>query len=224
MRTGLRLPPFVLGLAVCLFAACESAGYQKVDATATRMRSLRDNLTTLKTSVTSSADSLGGLVDKADVDPKPSFDQYQKDVRAAESAYDSLQSRFNEAKTQAYKVFGEWSTRTATISDADLKKLSEERRADLTQKLDKLVAAMQPAMEETQAYISTSKDLVEYLSLDLTPRGIKAISDKAKAQMRSSTSIADKLDDAITAADAAASEFATAKPPPPEKASTGSSH
>ncbi len=209
-----RLTSFLLG-SVAVIAACQSGGHQDVEATSARMESLKANIETLKTQVSGAASSLADVVSKADTDPKPAFDKYKSDAKTVESSYNSAATRLASVRTEADKLFKAWEERTKTLTDPDLQKRSEERRTNFSKMLDDVMSSTQKALDETKDFVKTNTDLVKYLGQDLTPSGIKAVADKSKAQSKSASSIADKLDDADKVATKAAQDFATAKPPPP---------
>jgi hypothetical protein len=212
-----RLTGLLGGLA--LVAACQSGGHQDVEATSSRMDALKTNVETLKSQVSAAAASLADLVSKADTDPKPAYDKYTKDSKAVDGSYNAAASRLTDVRTDADKLFKAWEERTKTITDPDLQKRSEERRANLSKSLDEVMQTTQKALDETKTFVASNNDLVKYLGQDLTPAGIKGVADKSKAQTKASSSIGDKLDDVIKVAGKAAQEFATAKPPPPPPAS-----
>jgi molecular chaperone DnaK (HSP70) len=201
---------------LAVFAACQSSGgHTEVEATSSRMDSLKTNAETLKTEAATAAASLNDLVAKAETDPKPAFDKYTKDAKAVEATYNAAASRLAEVRTEADKLFKSWEEKSKTITDPDLQKSSEERRAKLRKSLEEVGKVTQEALDETKGFVATNTDLVKYLGQDLTPAGIKAASDKAKKQSKAADEIGEKLDDVVKVAGKASAEFATAKPPPP---------
>jgi len=215
MKTVIRaaISAVLLGV-IPMVGGCQSSGNQSVDKTSTRMTELRTNAETLKTQVAASASSLAGIVETAEADPKPHYDKFVKDAKAVEGSFKSAQSRLSAARAEAEKLFRQWAENAKTITDPDLQKLSEERRAHLNETLEGVIKAMQDAVNETQVFVATQTDLVKYLGQDLTPAGIHGIEGKSKLQTKGASSIGEKLDDVVEAASKASSEFATAKPPP----------
>jgi hypothetical protein len=198
-------------------AACQSTGSDSVEATSTRMTTLSTNVQALKAKVTSNATTLNDVVAKADSDPKTAFATFKSDTDALNDAYAGAQSRLAEVQSEATTMFADWSKRSSEITDPDLKKASEERRAALSKTIEGVTSAMKPAMEELKGYTAASKDLVTYLSQDLTAPSIKAVGSKAKTHAKDAESINKKLDDVLSSAEKAAAQFATAKPPAPAK-------
>jgi DNA primase large subunit len=200
--------------ALAVLAACAATGTQRVAATRERMDAMTRNLDMLKIRVDNDASSLSDLVNKTQPDPKAQFAKYSSDSRALRSAVGETESRYTNVRASADKLFAEWSMRADTIHDADVKKVSEQRRNELSKAIDGFVAAAQPALEQLKSYVETSRDIEAYLSNDLTPSGIRALSDKSKAQTSAAAAINRKLDDVAAAAQKASTEFATIGPAP----------
>src|SRR5262245_8727047 len=130
----------VSGLAtLALLAACASTGTQRVEATRERMDSMTRNIDMLKIHVDNDASSLADLVNKTQPDPKLQYEKYRSDSRALRSAVAECESRYNNVRASADKLFQEWSMRADTIKDADVKKVSEQRRNELSKAIDGFV-------------------------------------------------------------------------------------
>jgi len=197
-------------------AACQSSGHDSVEATSTRMTNFKTQVQTLKSQVSSNAAALNDLVAKADSDPKAPFEKFKADTDTLSDSYAKVQSRLADVQSEANSMFADWTKRSSEITDPELRKASEERHAELKKTLDSVVSTMKPAGEELKGYTAASKDMVTYLSQDLTPPSIKAIGSKAKSHAKDAESINKKLDDVLSSTEKAATQFATAKPPPPK--------
>jgi F0F1-type ATP synthase membrane subunit b/b' len=215
MKTTSLIARVGLLTSLALSSACNSAGHQQADSTGMSMDNLRVAVVALKDKVSAAATSLAGVVEKADIDPKASFEQYNKDVTALTDALEKGESNLKSMRDQGQAYFAEWQKQAATISDPDLKKKAEERR----EKLSKAIAAVSDAMAEARTelvpYVKTNEDVRTYLKNDLTPEGIKSVADKSKQIGKDSKSIGKKIDEVVEALEKGAPEFKTAKPPPP---------
>jgi chromosome segregation ATPase len=220
MKTTSLIARIGLLTSLALSSACNSAGHQQADSTGMSMDNLRVAVVALKDKVSAAATSLAGVVEKADIDPKASFEQYNKDVTALTDALEKGESNLKSMRDQGQAYFAEWQKQAATISDPDLKKKAEERR----EKLSKAIAAVSDAMAEARTelapYVKTNEDVRTYLKNDLTPEGIKSVADKSKQIGKDSKSIGKKIDEVVEALDKGAPEFKTAKPPPPAETKT----
>jgi hypothetical protein len=205
----LLLPTLSLGI------ACQTSGNQKADSTAMHMDELRSAVNSMKEKVTAAATSLAEVVQKGETDPKPAFDKYKKDVEAVVSGFSRTESNLKSMRAEGQSYFAEWEKQAATITDPDLKKSAEERRARLQKAVEAVSSAMEAAGAEIKPYMASIKDVQTYLSNDLTPSGVESVEGKSKQIRKDADSICEKLDDVVEAVEKGAPEFKTAKPPPP---------
>ena len=168
-----------------------------------------------KAKINAAAESLAAVVEKGEQDPAPSFEQYKKDVSAVEEAASASDSHLKSLQSQGQAYMAEWEKQAATITDEDLKKLANERRAKLSAAVKEVQDAMLAAQGEITPYRAKLKDMETYLKNDLTPAGIKSIKDKSKQMTKDAKSISEKLDEVAEALTKGAPQFKTAKPPPP---------
>lgn len=210
-----KLTALAIAAALSLGAACKSAGHDKSDTTARHMDDLRMSVETLKTNVDSAATSLWTVVEKREVDPKPPFDQYKKDVSAVVGFLSRAESNLKAVRAEGQAYFAEWEKQAAAIQDPELKEASEARRAKLTEALEEIGKAMDAARTELAPFVATIQDVQTYLSNDLTPAGVDSIEGKAKKLRKDAESIGEKLDDVVEAVEEGSPAFKTAKPPPP---------
>jgi hypothetical protein len=180
MKTTSQIACVGLLGALALVSGCKSEGHQQADSTAMSMDSLRVAATTLKERVNAVATSLATVVEKADVDPKVPYEQYSANVTSLKDGLDKVESNLNTMKTQGQAYFSEWEKQAATITDPDLKKKADQRREKLSKALTAVAEAMTAARTELVPFAKSNEDLRTYLKNDLTPAGIKSISDKSK--------------------------------------------
>ena len=196
------------------FIACQSSGQQS-DSTAMHMDELNAAVAAAKAKINAAAESLAAVVEKGDQDPAPSFEKYKKDVAEVESAAGQSESKLKSLQEQGQAYMAEWEKQAATITDEDLKKTADERRAKLSAAVKEVADAMTAAQAEITPYRAKLKDMETYLKNDLTPAGIKSIKDKSKQISKDAKSINEKLDEVAEALTKNAPQFKTAKPPPP---------
>jgi len=215
MKTYTSLALVVLLSASPSFVACQSSGHEQAESTGMHMDELNASVAAAKAKIHACAESLAAVVEKGDLDPAPSFAQYKKDVAAVEAAASQSDSNLKSLQSKGQTYMAAWEKQAATITDPDLKKLAEERRAKLSQAVTAVAEAMQAAQAEIGPYRTQIKDMETYLSNDLTPAGISSIKDKSKQITKSSNSIGEALDKVAEALSKGAPQFKTAKPPPP---------
>ena len=197
-------------------AACQTErGHEKADSTAATMGDLRTAVADLKQKVSATAETLAVIVEKGSEDPKPGFERFTKNMKSLEDSVDKAEGMLKSMQSQGQAYFAAWEKNSAAITNADLKKVSNERRASLAASLDTISKAMDSSRAEYKPLMSSIKDAHTYLSSDLTPAGIKSIKDVAKSIGKSASTVNKHLDDVVEAINESAPQFETAKPPPP---------
>jgi len=215
MNLKLSLPALASVLVgVALLTGCASTGADKVDQTSARIDKFRAGVETLKGQVTGTAEALAKVIETASTDPKPAFAEFSEQFDLVSASTVKARSNLDTAQTEGAHLFEEWTKHLETITDPDIRAASEKRRDDLKKALSGVADEANPVLTELEAFVASAKDLRAYLSQDLTPAGIDSISGKAKSMGKSARSIVEGLDEVIEAANKAAPQFATAKPPP----------
>lgn len=203
-------------LALPLFQGCASTGgSDKVDQTSTRLDTLAASVESLQGNLTGVAAALARVVETAETDPKPAFKEFSSQTDKVAAATEKARANLDRAQSEGKKLFDAWTKRLDTITDADIRKASQERRDELQKALASVADEMTPCVADLEAFVASTKDLHTYLAQDLTPSGIDGISSKSKDLSKSAKSIVSDLDDVVEAARKAAPKFATAKPPKP---------
>src|ERR1051325_2676746 len=80
VRLSAMKTPLILSMVLALFPVsmgCQSSGHQQADTTATHMDELRADAEAAKASVHAAATSLASVVEKAELDPKPAYAQFE---------------------------------------------------------------------------------------------------------------------------------------------------
>ncbi len=206
-------PLLVGALIVFSFAGgCASPGHEKADDISSDMGDFRRTVVGLQEKVSAAALPLGEIVDRG-TDPKVSYEHLDESTDELEDALERTDDRLSSLRKLAQSYFDGWQAEAASISDAELQKRSDERRAKLSAALDEIVESMEKARSDVQVYLGSLKDLRTYLSADLTPAGIESIQDKAQATSESADGVNDRLDQVLKVVQGSAPMFATAKPP-----------
>ncbi len=190
-------------------AGCQSSGHDRVAQTAPQLDALCANAETVKADASSVASALKHLVANAEGDPKRAFEAFESTAKTLAKSCKSLENRVIVARSDSEKMFAEWSRNWAQIQDEDLKQESYDRLEKLSKAMKKVLAEMQPVVDDTKRYVSETKDLVAYLDQDLTPANVRSAEGHAKSHEKAAKSIGEKVDDAVETTKEAATLFAT---------------
>jgi len=199
-------------LCATLMAGCttSSSGYKKSDKTGDAIKTVRDDIGTVKIAVDGTLTGLDGLVASATTDPRGPFEAFAKSVDKLDSAAAKTQKDAATMRERADAYFQQWETQNSGVKSEEIRKLSQERRAKVQDTFSRIRSAAQDAKDSLPAYQSDLKDLRTILSSDLTVAGIdasKKVIEKTKASGLQVQKNLDKLIDemnsvatAITAA------------------------
>src|SRR5262249_8903516 len=190
---------------------------------------LRATVLGTKEKALAAAASTSGLVDRADSDPRSALDALGIALRSLDEQVAQADEQLKKIQTQTASYFGAWEKDAGTITDAELKKRAEARRAELAKAVTDVCASMSSLHARLAPFTSPRKDPHGYWSNDLSPSGVKSAADKAAKTCKYARTINEKLDEIVKVIDAGAPEFRTAKagasatsPPPPPTASRSS--
>jgi len=216
MKNAFRtLAPISALLALAMFQACAAtSGHDQASAIATKMGSLRSAVNSTKEQIAGVSASVTELR-KENVDAKPAYDQFTKASDKLTDATKKTQDALRDLRTEGAAYFAEWQKQNSVITDPDIKKAAEARRADLNKSLDKAAKSVDQAAALYPPYLSRIQDARTFLSNDLTPAGIKKIDSTLSHLVSEGSEVSKALDSAVESLDEMIPAFQAAKPPPP---------
>ena len=151
-----------------------TAGYKQADKTGAGIAEFREEIVNGKKAIDATMKSLGDIAATANTNPRKAFEQYSKDVSNLESTADKIRKRAQDMKEQGQAYFKQWEEQMAQVSNPDIRKLAEERKAKLQETFDSIRKYTEPLKAQFDPWMSDLKDLQKYLSNDLTVAGVDA--------------------------------------------------
>jgi hypothetical protein len=213
LNVWVQLACVVLPLAL---TGCKSSdAHTRADSTASTMDTMGGVVATAKANSLAVGKSLQAVIDNARTDPAAAFSKFKADLAAAKSSRDALYSRDAGLQSQGNSYLAEWEKSNAAIVDPDLKKLGEGRRNELQTTLADVAKPMNALRASLDPFLASAQDLQTYLSSDLTPASLDAVSGKAGKCSKEAKSLEGLFDNLESALTKAAPKFKVAKPPPP---------
>jgi DNA repair ATPase RecN len=118
-------------------------------------------------------------------DLKGAYKDLNKDVADSEKKVAEGRPKVDEMNTAADGYFAAWKASAAEISNADLRKRSEERLADSQARFQKIAAAGRDARQSFDTLMKDVKDQSTFLGHDLNAKAIATLKpDAAKFNSR----------------------------------------
>ncbi|MCL4181542.1 MAG: DUF2959 family protein [Verrucomicrobia bacterium] len=190
-----------------------AAGYKKADKTGASIAEFRDEIINIRKEVEATVLALDNILETANIDPRKAFKEFDKAVPRVDNAAQKAKKRSEDMKAKGKAYFDQWEAELATLNDPEIRKLAQQRKLKLQGAFDALRSVMEPARDQFNVWLSSLKDVRNYLSNDLTINGIDAAKDLIGKTKDSGREVQQTLDVVITELNtiAAALTPATAK-------------
>ncbi len=188
-----------LGVAAAQFFTAHdlsAAGYKLADKTGKSIAELRDEVLTIKKEVDATLVALDKVVATAASDPRKAYQEFDKAVPRIDDAAKKARKRSEDMKAEGQAYFKQWEKELAAVSNPDIRKLAEERKAELSATFNNIKTTMEPAKQQFNTWLADLKDLQKYFSNDLTVGGIdaaKTLIAKAKTEGQGVQQTLDKV-------------------------------
>ena len=224
MRTNLGTPArrralvAIGGLALAALAACKSSGVERSQATQATIAEFKTELQNYGTQLDATFAALDSLLKNAKTDPKGEFAKFSTSLDALVKSADHAKSTAEEMKSRGDAYFAEWEKSAAAISNEDIRKISDQRRAELQKSYKELQTTMTAVAADAKPLREKLISLREYYSQDLTEKGIEATKTPISNAKSDSTKVTKGIKSVLEAVDAVALQLKVAAPPPPPPA------
>lgn len=177
-KVVLRLTSLII--AVFIVAGCAITGMQRSQDTRTTMENVDNDIKSASMQLDATGASLDNLMRPANTDIKQAFDSYKENVKKMEAIEKKFAKHAEQMKAKGKDYFEEWKKEGSEYKNAEIQRLSNERRAALEEVYGKIAENSIGVSEAFKTYVSDVKEIQTYLSNDLTPKGIAAISPTSK--------------------------------------------
>ncbi len=181
---------FVLVLAGCvaLAAGCSTVssvtkktGIERAEKTTASMQTVETDIRQANLQIDLTKASLESLLKVGQMsnaqaaDVKTAFDTFSENADKMKEVGKNLNSHIDEMNSQGNAYFTEWAKEGGTYTNPQIQKLSENRRAHLSNTFREMEMSAANVRPNLNSYMSDIEQVQKYLSNDLTPQGIAAI-------------------------------------------------
>ena len=215
----LRQLPTLLLLAVP--SACASSGYERASAAADKTSAYRDNLVHLGEQVGLTTEALRALSENPGDSPRSNhetFETFERELANLEAGAARSRKTYGRMDGRADTFFGGWSEDAGRITDADLKKSADARRAALQANYVKLAEGQAAADQALGRFVRALSDLRLYLENDLTAAGIASARGSIQKAFTDGAALSEQLRQQIRVTDEASEGLAPLKDLAPSQA------
>lgn len=188
----------ILGVIISL-AGCTTTGMQRSETTGTTMKAVEDDYKQAVAQEDAIGAALEDLVKPGQSDVKKAFEQYSANVDKMEDLGKQLFEHADKMSAQGKEYFEEWRKQGSTYTNPQIQALSEQRRAELSAVFGKIAEESVGVKDAIKAYMSDIREIQTYLSNDLTPKGVEAITPIARKAVWDGNSLKDAINPVISA-------------------------
>jgi hypothetical protein len=167
-------------VAVIGLTGCDSTGRQRSKAATTTMQAMENNINLVALQLEATGASLDELMRPGQSDVKKAFNSYTDNISKIEKMEKDFAKHADEMKARGKDYFEEWQKEGDKYQNQQIQELSDQRRSDLGEIYGRIAENSVGVREAFTKYVSDSKEIQNYLSNDLTPKGIEAIAALSK--------------------------------------------
>ncbi len=200
----------LLGTAAFL-SGCATTGMDRSVNTSNSIKEVDSEIRKMIVQIDVTGNSLDSLVLVGQPNLKKSFDSYTDNLAKLEKEGKRVLKRVDEMKASSKEYFNEWEKQGDAFSNKEIRELSDERRNNLAQIYAKVPAAGAGIIGSYHAYLTDLKEIQQYLSNDLTPKGIQGIGPAANKSIQDRDALKESLKPLIAALDEIKSELYSGK-------------
>jgi hypothetical protein len=207
IQSIILLTALILSVITCL-VGCATTGMERSEKTMTTMQTVADEINQIAAQMDATGASLEDLPKVGQSNVKSAFDSYSANVVKMVNLQEQFTLKADEMKARGKEYFAEWKKQGDAYTNPQIRDLSEQRRAALSEVYGKIAEASIGVKEVFQTYMSDIKEIQTFLSNDLTPKGINAITPITGKVMPDAAGLKDAMNRVQTAINAAKAEMA----------------
>jgi hypothetical protein len=159
---------------------CDSTGRQRSREATTTMQTMENDIKSVAVQLDATGASLDELMRPGQSDVKKAFNLYTDNVSKIEKMEKDFAKHADEMKARGKDYFEEWQKEGDKYKNPQIQELSDQRRIELGEIYGKIAENSIGVRDAFKAYVSDAKEIQNYLSNDLTSKGIEAIAATAR--------------------------------------------
>lgn len=191
---------FLLGTATVM-GGCATTGMDRSIKTTNSIKEVDSEIRKMIVQIDVTAASLDSVVTSGPSGLKKSFDKYSDNLAKLDSEGKRVLKRTDEMKARSKEYFEEWEKQGDSFTNSEIRDLSAERRTKLAEIYARVPAAGYGVKGTYNAYLTSLKEIQKFLSTDLTPKGVEAITPVARKSVQELDALKESLKPVIAALD-----------------------
>lgn len=182
-----------------LVTGCATTGIDRAEDTVNSIQEVDNEIKIASKQLDATSASLTALTTVGAADLKKAFDTYSDNLSKLDKQGNRVIKRVEEMKSQSSEHFSKWEKEAAAFTNPQIRALSEQRRNELVATYAQVPAAGAGIKENFLAYMTELKEIQQYLSTDLTPKGVVAITPVINNTAQKLSSLQESIKPLVTA-------------------------
>jgi hypothetical protein len=176
---ALTFSTLLLLCATGALGGCATTGMDRSARATDSMQQVESEIREMMTRIASTGAALDALVAPGVPELKKPYQEYSEQLTRLDRGGLTTLKRVEQMKQHSEDYFSQWEKQGQTITNPQIRALSEERRSKLAASYERVPQAAAGVKGPYRAYLSELKEIQLFLSNDLTPRGIESIAPAA---------------------------------------------
>lgn len=189
--------------------SCSSTGMQRSNEATTTMQTMDSDIKLVVVQLDATGASLDELTNPIQSDVKKAFNLFSNNVVKIEDMEKSFAKHSNEMKARGKDYFEEWQKEDDQYKNSKIQDLSEQRRLELDETYSMIAQNSLGVEEAFKTYVSDVKEIQNYLSNDLTTKGIESIAPISKKVINDGDNLKNAIKNVQTAIERARTSMAS---------------
>jgi hypothetical protein len=165
----------VVVLLVYMLAGCSTSPVERKENVTRSVADLRSELLKTRGQIDQTLNSLQQLVIASPSNISQAYKQYAQDVEALKQQARQMQRDSTEMRAQSERWLSTWQKSQRDIQNAELKRISEQRRNEVAARFHNINAAYDQAQAAFMAFLKNLDDVKTAIGNDLTPQGVALV-------------------------------------------------
>lgn len=174
--------------------ACSTTGMQRSEEVQSTMKTVDNDIKLIVVQLDAIGASLDELTKPGQQDVKRAFDVYSKNVSRIEKMEKDF-TKHADKMTESGKIYFEaWDKDKNQYDNPELQRSSDERRVALGEIYDRIAENNKGVKEAFRTYVSDVSQINDYMSNDLTTKGITSVASMTDKTVRNGNKLKHELE------------------------------
>lgn len=187
-------------------AACSTTGMQRSEDVQSSMKTVDNDIKDIVVQIESIGSSLNELTKPGQADVKRAFDLFSSNASKIEKMENDFSDHADEMTESGKTYFQEWEKKNQ-YDNPEIQRSSDERRAELSKIYDRIAENNKGVKDAFRIYVSDINQINDYLSNDLTTKGITSIASLSNQTVRNGNMLKIELENLQSAIEDARAEM-----------------